>query len=587
MPQPEWDALVEEVRDLRTRVARMEMAMGMAAHAAPAAAPIGAATGVPPGGRERPAPASSEAPGILESPTSLLPVLGRALLGLAGAYLLRALTEAGTFSPRIGVAIGLVYAMLWLVWAARTPAARRLEAALHGLTSVLVLSPLLFEATTSLHAISTWTAGAILFAFTLFGLAVSWRKDLLIVATFATLAGLGTSAALLWSTLDVLPFTFVFLAIALAMEVSACLNHWLSERWLTATAADLAVLLATWLVTLEHGLPEGYAAIPHAALLGAQVALLGIYLASTIVRTLLRGFTFTWFETAQCALAFLISVGGGLQLTSHDARVAPGLALLALVCAAACYLVSFLMLDRGGELSRNFHTYATFGFLLAVAGSRILLSGAAAAVAWSVLAVAAIWVGGIFLRLTLKVHGCIFLLLALGASSALEQAAGLLLGERTWPGGAPWAIWSGALTASLCYAIGTRHAAAVTPSWSSRTLRILVAGTAVLLLAGVAAGLLTAGYHLIFGVEATHAYCATLRTFVLSAAALLLAWAGGRWDRPEFGRLVYPVMALGAYRMIVVDLHQDRTAALFLSLLLYGGALILLPKLIRARAVAS
>jgi hypothetical protein len=554
----------------------MEMAMGMSAPAAQAI-PIRAATV-----RER-----SEVPGILESPTSLLPVLGRALLGLAGAYLLRALTEARTFSPRMGVAVGLVYAMLWLVWAARTPAARRLETALHGLTSVLVLSPLLFEATTRFHAISTWTAGALLLAFTLFGLAVSWRKDLLIVATFATLAGLGTSAALLRTTQDVLPFTFVFLAIALAMEVSACLNHWLSERWLTATAADLAVLLATWLVTNEHGLPEGYAAIPHAALLGAQVALLAIYLSSTIVRTLLRGFTFTWFETAQCALAFLISVGGGLQLSSADARVAPALALLALVCAAACYLVSFLMLDRGGEHGRNFHTYSTFGILLTVAGSRILLSGAAAAVVWSVLAVAAIWVGGIFLRLTLKVHGCIFLLLALGASSALEQAAGLLLGSRTWPGGAPWAIWSGALTAALCYAIGTRHAAAVTPSWSSRTLRILVAGTVVWLVAGIAAGLLTAGYHLIFGAEATHAYCATLRTFVLSAAALLLAWAGGRWDRPEFGRLVYPVMALGAYRMIVVDLQQDRTAALFLSLLLYGGALILLPKLIRARTVAS
>ena len=35
MSQPEWDALVEEVRDLRTRVARMEMAMGMSADAAP------------------------------------------------------------------------------------------------------------------------------------------------------------------------------------------------------------------------------------------------------------------------------------------------------------------------------------------------------------------------------------------------------------------------------------------------------------------------------------------------------------------------------------------------------------------------
>jgi hypothetical protein len=547
----------------------MELAMGLSA-----AAPMPTATAV-----ELPQP-----PALLDTPNSVLPILGRGLLGLAGAYLLRALTESGTSSPKVGVGIGLVYAMLWLVSAVRTRAPHRLEVAVYSLTSVLVLAPLLFEATTRFHTISTWTAGTLLLVFTLFGLAVSWRKDLRIVATFATLAGLGASAALLLSTQDVLPFTFVFLAIALAMEVSACLNHWLRERWLTATAADLAVLLATWLVTNERGLPEGYAAIPYAALLATQVALLAIYLTSTIVRTLLRGFTFTWFETAQCALAFLISVGGGLQVTSHDARVAPALALLALVCAGACYLVSFLMLDRGGEEhGRNFHTYSTFGILLAVAGSRILLSGAAAAIAWSVLAVASIWVGGIFHRLTLKTHGCIYLLLGLASSSSLEQAAGLLLGSRIWPGGAPWAIWSGAFTASLCYAIGTRHGAAVTPSWSSRALRVLVAGTAVFLVSGIAAGLLTSGYHAIFGAEATHAYCATLRTLVLSAAALLLAWSSARWQRLEFARLVYPVMALGAYRMVGVDLQQDRTAALFLSLLLYGGALILLPKLLRAR----
>src|SRR5260370_9401717 len=161
------------------------------------------------------------------------------------------------------------------------------------------------------------------------------------------------------------------------------------------------------------------------------------------------------------------------------------------------------------------------------------------------------------------------------------MAALLLLGSGAWRGGAPWAIWNGALTATLCYVIGTRQAAAVTPSWSSRALRILVAGTAVCLVAGIAAGLLTAAYHTTFGAEATHAYCAALRTFVLSSAALLLAWAAGRWERQEFGRLGYPVMALGAYRMIVVDLHQDPTTALFLCLLLYGGALILLPKLIR------
>jgi len=127
----------------------------------------------------------------------------------------------------------------------------------------------------------------------------------------------------------------------------------------------------------------------------------------------------------------------------------------------------------------------------------------------------------------------------------------------------------------------------VTPSFSSRTLRILVAGAVICLTAGIAAGLLTAAYHEVFGAQATHAYCATLRTLVLSAVALLLAWGALRWERPEFGRLVYPVMALGAYRMIGVDLQQDKTAALFLSLLLYGGALILLPKIKKAAATAD
>jgi len=250
-------------------------------------------------------------------------------------------------------------------------------------------------------------------------------------------------------------------------------------------------------------------------------------------------------------------------------------------------LVSFVMLGRGGEgegveEGRNFHTYATFGILLTIAGSRILLSGGAEAIAWSVLAIAAIWVGGLFRRLTLKVHAVIFLWLSLASSSALEQAAGLLLGSRAWPGGAPWAIWTGAGTALLCYAIGTRHGAAVTPSFASRALRILVAGAATCLTAGLAAGLLTWSYHAFFGAGATHAYCATLRTLVLSLTALLLAWGAARWERPEFGRLVYPVMALGAYRMVGVDLRQDRTLALFLSLLLFGTALMLLPRLMRA-----
>ena len=349
MPQPEWEALEREVRSLTERVAFLEQHTGLSALAAPPAI----------------APEIPSTHPLAEMP-GFLPIVGRALLGLAGAYLLRALTESGTLSPKVGIVAGIVYALLWLGGAARSPVTERLKTAIHSLTAVLVLCPLLWEATVRFHAIGPWTAAAVLLAFATFGMAISWRKSLLIVSTFATLAALGTAAALLLATHDVLPFTFLFLAVAAAIEASACLGHSLGERWLGATAADLAVLLATWLVTNERGLPPGYAPIPHAWLLTAQVALLTIYLSSTIVRTLFRGFSFTGFETAQCAVAFAISLSGGLQM-------APVMAAVMLVCAAACYLVSFAMLERQGASSRNFYTYSTFGILLALAGSRILL----------------------------------------------------------------------------------------------------------------------------------------------------------------------------------------------------------------------
>jgi hypothetical protein len=546
MQQPEWDALVGEVRELQARVVRLERELGVV----PIAERRGDAEGT--GDASQP----SVLPG---SPSALFPIVGRALLGLAGAYLLRTLTESGTFPHKVGVVVGLVYAMSWLLWAARTPAAERLQTALHGLTAALVISPLIYEATAHFHAISTWTAGLLLFAFAVFGLTVSWRKELLIVATFATLAGLGTAGALIIATNDALPFTFVFLAIAAAVEVSACMNHWLSERWLTATAADMAVLLLTWLVTNEHGVPATYVPISYSAMLAAQVALLIIYLTSTIVRTLLRGFTMTWFETAQCAAAFVICVGSGRS---------PALGVLCLVCSVACYLVAFRVLDGDGKHSRNFYTYSTFGILLVIAGSRILVSGMAASVSWSALAIAAMWAGKRFERVTLQVHGGVYLLLGLAGSGALVQAAGLLLGSWAWSGAAAWPIWTGAIGAAVCCAIGAQ----------SKTLRVGNAAILVWLTAGVAAGLLTFGYHTIFGASASHAYCATLRTAVIAGAALLVARSG------TWALLMYPLMLLGAWRLVMVDLHQERTAALFLSLLIYGAALMVLPRVLRSTA---
>jgi hypothetical protein len=403
---------------------------------------------------------------------------------------------------------------------------------------------------------------------------ISWRKSLLIVSTFATLASLGTGAALLLATHDVLPFTFLFLAVAAAIETSACLDHYLSERWLGATAADLAVLLATWLVTNERGLPPTYSPIPGAWLLTAQVALLTIYLSSIIVRTLLRGRSLTAFEMMQCAIAFSIGLSGGLQ-------TAPVMAGVMVACAAACYLASFALLERRETSSRNFYAYSTFGIVLALAGSRILLAGATASWIWFALAVALVWTGGGFGRLTLQVHGAIYLLLALAVSGALSESASLLLGAAGWPGERQIALWTGLAASAGAYGLTMHYGFEGTPSRARRGCRLAMAASFVWLTAAAAAGGLIAGYHVVFGHGAADAYCATIRTGVLACLALLLAWAGPRWNRSELLFLAYPAMVLGGYRLLAWDIHHGEKAALFLSLLLLGGTLTVLPRLVR------
>src|SRR5579863_6092312 len=49
----------------------------------------------------------------------MFPVLGKAMLGIAGAYLLRAVAESNSL-PKTAVAVAAIaYALGWLVWASR------------------------------------------------------------------------------------------------------------------------------------------------------------------------------------------------------------------------------------------------------------------------------------------------------------------------------------------------------------------------------------------------------------------------------------------------------------------------------------
>ena len=552
---PDWEEFRSAMRNLEERVARLEARLEQPA---PVVTP------------SKPALAPAPASVALAVGAGAVPAAGRTLLVLAGAYVLRALTESRVLPQHAGILAGILYAMLWIAWAARMREGRRVETVLYSLASALVLAPLLWESSVRLHAIPTWIAASVLLLFTVFGLLISWRRNLLAVATVATLTGVLSGAALLMGTHDLLPFTVLLLAIAAAVEVSACLDHWLSERWVAALAADLAVLVTTLLVTESRGLPDTYATVPYPGLLAALVALPAIYLASTMLRTLKRGFAFTAFEAAQLALALFLAVGGGLRLIGTHPYLAPALAAACLFCGCASYLLSFRI-----EKGRNLHIYGMFGLLLLIAGTWIALPFVAAAVVWALFAVAPMRFGPPALRW----HSVVYLLLASFASGALVDGVRFLLGagpSLSVPGAV---LWEGA-AAAACYALAGRNQ-------SAPLLRGVLAAAMICLLGAVLGWGLTSVYHGIFGDLAPHAYCATLRTAVLAGGALLLAAAGAHWKRPELVTLVYLVMLLGAYRLLMLDLREDLKAAVVLSLLVYGAALIFLPRLMPSSRAAA
>jgi hypothetical protein len=73
---------------------------------------------------------------------------------------------------------------------------------------------------------------------------------------------------------------------------------------------------------------------------------------------------------------------------------------------------------------------------------------------------------------------------------------------------------------------------------------------------------------------------ASIRTGTLASSATLLAWFSQRTRLSNLAWLVYTILALGAIKLVAEDLSAGSAATLFLSLGLYGGTLILAPRLL-------
>lgn len=511
-------------------------------------------------------------------PPNTLTVVGRVLIAIAGAYVLRALTDFGVMPYSVGVWVGLTYALVWLFIAARPHLVGRFPIALTCSTSMFIMAPLLWEAAERQKVMSGWASAAVLTGFAAVALALSWQRRQIIISGIVSVSATLTAAALLLATHDLFPFTMALVAIAAAMEFAACRDHQTGSRGLSAMAADAAVLVFSWLMSREAGLPEGYAQTSLRAVLTAQLLLILIYLAMAVTQTVVRRRTLSFSETVQTAAALLIGIGGVVWVFRNNGAAMLALGMCGLTGGLVCYIISFLLFDRANKW--NFRAWSTFGLALVLAGTFLPFSSSGFWFLWSGCAVACCWLAMEARRPTLGLHGAVYLTLAAAVSGTTSQALGALFGAGNLS--FQWVVSMGVVVAATASWLAVaRSSPGEYARWRKQASSLVISANIAWILSGMAAHALVSAWQAAAGVWTSRMPADTLATVVLTTFSVTLAWAGTHWRMRELVWLAYGFIVLGAWKLATRDFVHERNLTLVLSLLLYGCALILLSRILR------
>ena len=127
------------------------------------------------------------------------------------------------------------------------------------------------------------------------------------------------------------------------------------------------------------------------------------------------------------------------------------------------------------------------------------------------------------------------------------------------------------MIAGYALLVGTRRRDS---AWNALLPQAIVAVLLGFVAAGVGARWLAEAFASAPGPDADFAYVATGRTAVLCGIAVVMAWAARRYSLRELGWLVIPLLAGEGLRLLLEDIRHGRPATLFITLALYGGALV-------------
>ena len=510
-----------------------------------------------------------------------LTLVGRTLMVLGGAYLIRAITESGRLSGSTGVVIGLGYALACLGAADRAGVRgdRKLSGAFHGLTAVLIGVPLLLEASTRFRFLSPETGAAALTTLTVLALSVAWHGRLQSVAAFAMIGSIGAALVLAARTNHPVPAAASLIVIGAATTAVADLREWPWLKWPPALAADLVVMALTSRVLVTHPLDD-----PR-TVTALHVLLVATYAAPAVWRTLVRGHPARPFDVLQTALAMAFGVGG-LWATTHIQSPWAGVIIASVMGlgAAGAYLAAFAVIEPRQGRAGTLVAYLTFGAALAFTAPALVASSATLAIFFALGALILTYAGRRLAQPAMMIHGAVFGVAAAIGSHFLATSTAVWMTAGAWPAVAPLHTAVLAATA-VCLGISPHEPpeAGRVSRWFSRTAGMMLAMVVVYTGGALLVRLLA---MMLGGAPVAPGVLASVRTVTLATLALAAALLGRGFGLKEFRWLVYPLLLVAGLKLLVDDFPHSDPGTLFPALAAYGAALILAPRLGRGRAAS-
>jgi len=530
-------------------------------------------------------PVAPSSPGERVPATAVISFIGRSLMVLGGAFLLRWLTQSGILPQSVGSVIGMIYALLWIAMAdIKAGRGQRYSAVFHGVTSVCIAYPLLVEATTKFHYLTPLLSAILLPALIILGLVVAGRRNLRILAWLVTLPAAPLAFLLAVQTDTMPPFLISLLILGFVTLWLGYLRQWHVLATVMAGAANfgLALMVLDYVMSSRRAPAEHQAALWEVLFL--LFGLIALYFGSYCFRVFKRKRTITPLEIGQTLVVALIGLGGAaIVINASDHSMLP-LGIVCLILSITCYTAAYGLLPRLDPNRRNFLFYTLLALAMMFMGCEILFQPTTTALVFTAIA---LFAGALASRISssiLFLHGAAYLIAAIVRSGLIGATAHGYAGSSVNIG--EWTsvpVLFALIITALYPWIPRPQGRSIDRHLMRRSVDLFLFVT-VLALGGFLVSLLA---QLIPHGEDTETYrriLASIRTGTLASSATLVAWFSRRTRLSNLAWLVYTILALGAIKLLAEDLGAGSAATLFLSLGLYGGTLILAPRLLHRTA---